>query len=379
MASNSSPIPNPNPNPTIVFWNCRGLRRHLISGALQALTNPSLTRHPPAIIVLVETHWSATIPYHRSPTTQLPSLPHYSWVYRHHTNRSGGLAILYHNSIACLPMPSLDDQSNPISANPDSASAVLWHTVRFPNTSPFLLGAGYLSPGDHENNSLASEAMCDSMKHATALGFPMLLVGDFNLRHPDWLDYGKPGHSVPPQVFASHITASSLTVLNAVLMPGQCTRPSDRADPTGGSIIDLAITNSPSLVVAMDTEHSHSLDSDHYPVTLTMDLKPQQLHVGPDYSRPRTQWSVRRNVERWQRELPLALDSSLAHWPLAVLEQALPTDSREAAAAAQAAIDSAYAAFEATLLLAFNQTVGTHRTNKSKSWFTVPGVRRTTE
>ena len=54
MASNSSLNPNLNPNPTIVFWNCRGLRRHLISGALQALINPSLTRHPPAIIVLVE-------------------------------------------------------------------------------------------------------------------------------------------------------------------------------------------------------------------------------------------------------------------------------------------------------------------------------------
>ena len=126
----------------------------------------------------------------------------------------------------------------------------------------------------------------------------------------------------------------------------------------------------------MDTEHSHSLDSDHYPVTLTMDLKPQQLHVGPDYSRPRTQWSVRRHVERWQRELPLALDSALSHWPLALLEQDLPADQRAAAAAAQATIDSAYAAFEATLLLAFSQTVGTHRTNnKSKAWFTLPGVR----
>ena len=114
--------------------------------------------------------------------------------------------MLYHNSIACLSMPSLNDQSNPISTNPVSASAVLWHTVRFPNTPPLLLGAGYLSPEDHESNSLASQAMCDSMKHATALGLPMLLMGDFNLRHPDWLDYGRPGHTVPPQVFASHIS-----------------------------------------------------------------------------------------------------------------------------------------------------------------------------
>ena len=176
MASNS------NTNPTIVFWNCRGLRRHLISGALQALLNPRLTPCPPAIVVLVETHWSSTVPYHRTTTTQLPSLPHYSWLYRHHTNRSGGLAILYHNSIACLPMHSLDAQCNPISLRPDSPSAVLWHTVRFPHTAPFLLGAGYLAPDDNDNNSLASEAMCKAMRSATALALPMLLVGDFNHR-----------------------------------------------------------------------------------------------------------------------------------------------------------------------------------------------------
>ena len=363
MASNS------NTNPTIVFWNCRGLRRHLISGALQALLNPRLTPCPPAIVVLVETHWSSTVPYHRTTTTQLPSLPHYSWLYRHHTNRSGGLAILYHNSIACLPMHSLDAQCNPISLRPDSPSAVLWHTVRFPHTAPFLLGAGYLAPDDNDNNSLASEAMCKAMRSATALALPMLLVGDFNLRHTDWLDYNNSGHTVPPQMFASFITASALTVLNAALMPGQYTRPSDRADPTSGSIIDLAITNTPSLVVAMDTEHSHSLDSDHYPVTLHMDMRPHQL-PGPVYSRPRKQWSVRRHVERWQRELPVALDAALAHWPLPALGQALPADHRAATKSAQTTIDTAYKDFESTLLIAFEQTAGSHQ-----AWFSLPGVR----
>jgi hypothetical protein len=203
MASNSIV------KPSIVFWNCRGLRRHLISGTLQALINPILTPPPPSIVVLVETHWSATIPYHRTSTTQLPSLPHYSWVYHHQTNRSGGLAVLYHNSIACLTMASLNDQCNPISSKADSASAVMWQTMRFPNTSPFLLGVGYITPQDHENHGLAAQAMCDAMKQATALALPMLLVGDFNLRHPDWLDFNRPGHSVPPQLFASHIAASS--------------------------------------------------------------------------------------------------------------------------------------------------------------------------
>jgi Reverse transcriptase (RNA-dependent DNA polymerase)/Endonuclease-reverse transcriptase len=363
MASNTSA------KPTIVFWNCRGLRRHLITGALQSLLDPSLTPHPPSIIALVETHWSDLATLRTTPST-LPSLPNYSWVHRHHTNRSGGLAILIHDSIACLPMSSLNDQSNPISRSADSPSAALWHTIRFPNTPPFLLGVGYLAPSDVSSNSLPTEAMCKSLQLAVAVGLPMILVGDFNLRHANWLDFNAGGNPQPPQVFANHMTTASLTVLNADLMPGQLTRPSDRFDGVGGSIIDLAITNAPHLVASMDTELSHSLDSDHYPITMTMDLKPQQPPA-PGYSRPRKQWSVRRHVERWQRELPLALDAALSYWPPPLLVH--PPAS---IVAAQLAIDSAYSSLEATLLSSFEQIVGTHQTsNKSKAWFAVPGVR----
>ena len=365
---------NPPPKPTIVFWNSRGLRRHLTNGALQSLMDPTLTPHPPSIVALVETHWSDQAPTQRA-LSSLPTLPNYSWVHRHHTNRSGGIAILLHDSIACLPMTSLNNQSNPLSTIAASASAVLWHTIRFPNTPPFLLGVGYLSPSDVANNNLATEAMCKSLQLAAAEGLPLVLVGDFNLRHPDWLDFNAGGNTTPPQVLASNISTSSLTVLNAVLMPGQVTRPTDRADGAAGSIIDLAITNAPHLVVSMDTDHSHSLDSDHYPVTMTMDLKPQQPPA-PDYDRPREQWSVRRHVERWQRELPLAMDAALAHWPLPLLSHPLPLDPLAATIAAQGAIDTAYASLEATLLSCLEQTVGTHQTSiKSKAWFAVPGVR----
>ena len=361
--------------PTIVFWNSRGLRRHLTTGALHSLTDSSLTPHPPSIIALVETHWSDQAASRAGASSALPALPGYSWVHRHHTNRSGGLAVLMHDSIACLPMTALNAQSNPISVDPTSASAVLWHTIRFPNTPPFLLGVGYLSPSDIANDSVATQGICKSLQLAAAVGLPFMLVGDFNLRHPDWLDFNGGGNPVPPQTLATYLSTSSLTVLNAVLMPGQYTRPSDRDGSTGGSIIDLAITNAPHLVVSMDTDFSHSLDSDHYPVTMTMDLKPQQL-PSPEYSRPRKQWSVRRHVERWQRELPLALDAALAHWPQPVLAQPLPSDPLAATIAAQAAIDSAYSSLESTLLSSFELSVGTHQTNnKSKAWFAVPGVR----
>ena len=369
MASNTPP------KPTIVFWNSRGLRRHLTNGALQSLLNPTLTPHPPSIIALIETHWSDQAPTQRALSPTLPTLPNYSWMHRHHTSRSGGLAILLHDSIACLPMTTLNNRSNPISTAATSASAVMWHTIRFPNTLPFLLGVGYLAPSDVSSNNLATEAMCKSLQLAAAEGLPLLLVGDFNLHHPDWLDFNAGGNTTPPQVLATHVVSSSLTILNAVLMPGQVTRPTDRAHGVGGSIIDLAITNAPQLVVSMDTDHSHSLDSDHYPVTMTMDLKPQQPPA-PDYIRPRKQWSVRRHVDRWHRELPLALDTALAHWPLPLLSNPLPTDLLAASIAAQSAIDIAYSSLEATLLACLEQTVGTHHTsNKSKAWFSVPGVR----
>src|ERR1700710_196959 len=215
---------SPSRMPTIVFWNSRGLRRHLTTGALHSLIDPSLTPHPPSIIALVETHWSDQAPSRPGATSALPTLPGYSWVHRHHSNRSGGLAVLMHDSIACLPMTSLNTQSNPNSASPTSASAVLWHTIRFPNTPPFLLGVGYLAPSDVENDSVATEAMCKSLQRAAAVGLPLVLVGDFNLRHPDWLDFDGGGNSVPPHTFATYLSSSSLTILNAVLMPGQFTR-----------------------------------------------------------------------------------------------------------------------------------------------------------
>jgi hypothetical protein len=369
MNSNSQRLP------TIVFWNSRGLRRHLTTGALHSLTDPSLTPHPPSIIALAETHWSGQGPSRKHATDVLPTLPGYSWVHRHHSNRSGGLAILYHDSVACLPMTSLNEQSNPISASPLSASAILWHTIRFPNTPAFLLGVGYLAPSDVECDSAATEALCRSLQLAVAVGLPLVLVGDFNLRHADLLDFNGGGNPVPPQALATYLSSASLTILNAVLMPGQYTRPSDRVDSTLGSIIDLAITNAPQLVVSMDTDLHDSLDSDHYPITMTMDLKPQQP-PSPDYSRPRKQWSVRRRVEQWQRELPLALDTALAHWPPPILALPLPSNPAAATIAAQAAINSAYSSLESALLSTFEQCVGTHQTsNKSKAWFAVPGVR----
>jgi Reverse transcriptase (RNA-dependent DNA polymerase)/Endonuclease-reverse transcriptase len=359
-----------------MFWNSRGLRRHLISGALESLVNPTLNPHPPSIVVLAETHWSAVLPYHRTSTTQLPNIPHYSWAHRHHTHRSGGLVILYHNSIACIPMSILDQQCNPINAvDPASASAVMWHTIRFPNTPPFLLGAGYIAPDDH-NGPAAARAMGQAITNALAMSLPVVLVGDFNLIHPNWMDFtGHGSPTVAANAFASYLTSAALTVLNAVLIPDVITRPAPPGSRGKGSIIDLAITNAPHLILAMDSSHYDSLESDHVPLTMTMDLRPQQP-PHPSNTLPRQQWSVHRNTEHWQSALPLAMAAALNPWPLTDLTHPIPSDPQVAANACQKTVDEAYTAFEAILLSTCEEVVGKHfSSDKTKNWFSYPGVK----
>ena len=158
--------------------------------------------------------------------------------------------ILYHNSITCIPMSILDQQCNPINAvDPASASAVMWHTIRFPNTPPFLLGAGYIAPDDH-NGPAAARAMGQAITNALAMSLPVVLVGDFNLIHPDWMDFtGHGSPTVAANAFASYLTSAALTVLNAVLIPDVITRPAPLAhmvrDPSLTSLSSMLTSSSP--------------------------------------------------------------------------------------------------------------------------------------
>jgi hypothetical protein len=100
------------PADSVVFWNCCGLHQHLVDGSIATLTSPMFTVQPPEIVALVETHWSGTVPHNRSITksVRLPAIPQYCWSHRHGTNKSGGIALLYHSSVACITMTALNDQ-----------------------------------------------------------------------------------------------------------------------------------------------------------------------------------------------------------------------------------------------------------------------------
>ena len=369
----------------LVYWNCASLAQRLKDGSIHALLNPDLTPDPPTILALVETRWvdqDPSLHKRRAHAARLPYVPNYTWAHRHHTSRSGGIAVLYHNSIACLPMAALNELGASLDNDPTSAAAALWLTVRYPHSPPFLLGVGYLPP--YKTNAPSTggvRGLCASLGQASSHQLPVLLVGDFNLHHGDWEDAWRFNISAPSAAsaeFADYVKDTHWTVLNPSLMPDGVTRPASRTDGFD-AVIDLAITDSPHLFLSMDTGYKDVLHSDHYPVTLTAMLAAHTTAPPtPTHTRKRTQWSVHHQPEVWQAALPVAMDSALADWIAAPIEQ--PADAAGAGprvpAEPQLVLDRAYSELEAIFVRTCEQVVGTRVSSATtKHWFNYPGIK----
>ena len=135
-------------------------------------------------------------------TARLSYVPNYTWAHRHHTGRSEGIAVLYHNSIACLTMAALNTQSAAPVSDPTSPSAVLLLTMRYPHCLPFLLGVGYL-PSSYLTPAPKVDGvrgMCASLSQASTYQLPVVLVGDFNLHYSDWEETMRRGESTAAPV-----------------------------------------------------------------------------------------------------------------------------------------------------------------------------------
>ena len=378
MNSPSSPI-------KLVFWNCASLAQRLKDGSIHALLNPDLTPDPPTILALVETRWvdqDPSLHRRRMHAARLPYVPNYTWAHRHHTSRSGGIAVLYHNSIACLPMAALNTLSASLDNDPATAAAALWLTMRYPHSPPFLLGVGYLPPYKSAlANAEGVRGLCASLSQASSHQLPVLLVGDFNLHHGDWEDawrFNGSAASVASAGFADYMKDNHWTVLNPQLMPGGVTRLAHVIN-SFDAVIDLAITDSPHLFLSMDTEYKDVLHSDHYPVTLTAILAAHTTAPPtPTHTRKRTQWSVHHQPEVWQAALPVAMDTALADWAAPSMEQ--PADATgpgsRALAGPHLMLDQAYSKLETIFIRTCEQVVGTRAKSAStKHWFSYPGIK----
>ena len=200
MNSPSSPI-------KLVFWNCASLAQRLKDGSIFALLNPDLTPDPPTILALVETTVGGPRPvsFRKSQDTHsLASVhvPNYTWAHRHHTGRSGGIAVLYHNSIACLNMTSAQhtERSAGRQQSCQSGGRPLAHyAIPTPSTLPAGRGILALRPTQHHSRESGggARACAPHSGHARAHQLPVLLVGDFNLHHSDWEDIGEARRDSP--------------------------------------------------------------------------------------------------------------------------------------------------------------------------------------
>ena len=199
---------------------------------------------------------------------------------------------------------------------------------------------------------------------------PLLLVGDFNARHPDWSD-DNGGHNINSgsRHLADYIDHSSLHILNTYYAHGVITHP----NPANGSIIDLAITSDPSLVLNLSVGWQYNLISDHQPLLITLchTVAPPSP---PPPGRTRLKWRHQDNVDLWQAALPAALRRAFA--PLIsrfqLLRQPPPPGSTP-----QHVIDRLYRLFELTFLSVCSAVVGTkvRKSTYETRWWSQPAVR----
>jgi hypothetical protein len=305
---------------------------------------------------------------------RLPRVPDYNW-YMHPalSTHCGGIAVLIHESVAAS-IPSLPSLSDPCDAA--DSSAILWIELRRPRLPPFLLGVAYLQPSP---SSSCIDRLEHSIKAAIDLDLPVLLVGDFNMRHADW-DVALELSNTPPTSgasrFASFLADQSLIVLNSFgNTVGKGTR--------GDSVLDLAITNDATLAVDLTfpppAVEAH-LHSDHRPLLLSLPPHHQSVPPAVPDTPVRIRWDTESMTpEKW-KEFASDLTSLLQErFPYSSLALPSPASSSSNNAQLQPAdvVTTANAVLEQCITTAAHTHVTTKAVgNKYQHWWRFPGVKQ---
>jgi hypothetical protein len=366
---------------TLVHFNAQALPAHQLATwqALASSADPSLPSTP-LLYVFVETG-------HRPPTLIR------GWTAFHlpgpippPNSKSGfgggGISLLYHSDCPIRVLPPHTACIQRLSPADPSSSGVVCAIVRPKHRSAFLLVAVYLPPQCAKQSQyldiITSHIQAASQSHPT---LPLLVVGDFNCHHSDWLcpialrapiPGAPPAATVCANTLATWIDDVGLDISNP---PGMLTRvsvPKAGLNPPQSSIIDLVLST-PGLVSTVSQSHASYLRSDHIPFTIELALRSTVPAARGPISRPRETWDQHRGVEAWQSTLPLVLSSALTPLQplLASLSQPPPASST-----AQSVMDSVYGEFERLLIASFQDVVGTKVVTPSSSpWLSYPGVR----
>ena len=367
----------------MVAWNCQSLTTHLNSELLRLYLSSSSA---PLIMAFTETHWRSVSD--RNTDLQPKPIATYQWSCYHspttgNAHPGGGLALLYHPTVAIARLPNNFNLTLPtLSTYIDAplSSATLWHLIHLPNIRTFLLGIFYLSPQDVVRADIVKMMTSNITAVKSAYPtYPLLAVGDFNLKHRDLLDPLALPSTYSTQSAALHlanyIQNEELTILNNIFIPGQVTRPAQHlSQTTTGSIIDLALTDTPNLISGIHLRHSAQLSSDHLPLTLTFTPPRHQCQEPPPIS-PRVSWNYHAFPEAWKIALPEELDMALTALSpqLQLLQAQIATPPTRAT---PSLLKQVYHSFITIFIATCNRIIGMKQSNiRHNHWFTFPGIK----
>ena len=267
----------------LAVWNCHTLSTCIDD--IRSLLDARLSTNPLGLLALIETKWDATL--------SLPPIQHYTWHYRHHYPRCGGIACLVHDSIPSTwidtdhpTLSSLVHLSN-IGLDSEDSSAIAWLEILPPGwMTPILVGIVYLRPPVHGRVMYKLQTCIDRAIDLIGDDRPLLLMGDFNLRHPFW-DASIQEPDQQSTRWMNYIDSHHLSILNSMLLPIRTpTRPSSL------STVDLLIANDATLsTVSSMRVGIPGLTSDHFP--LLLHLSPPSPPVPPPTRPiPRIDWRL---------------------------------------------------------------------------------------
>jgi endonuclease/exonuclease/phosphatase family metal-dependent hydrolase len=264
-----------------------------------------LSSASPSLLVLCET-WHPEVSAFFDPIRHW-SVPNYQLYLSDKTCAyaiAGGVGVYVKNGLPCELLSSL---SQPL-RNMDTPSSLLFLRLRLP--APILVGAVYI----HPDATAADRARLSScISHAVSLSTstcPLLLLGDCNARHTDWLDLSCNRNG---SFLSTQANTHSLVCLNTLFAPGEVTYPHSGAG--GGSIIDLAFITDASQVDHMAVDTDTPLASDHHPIVVRYSNRLHEVPLGPTF--PHERWNIHERTDwgRFKESLQLALQVWLAEYP----------------------------------------------------------------
>ena len=274
-------------------------------------------------------------------------------------------------TLSCLPLLSCSD----IKDDDDDSSAILWLELRPTDlSSSILLAIIYLRPPVSSTVLDKLQTSISTAQHLLPTHQPMLLLGDFNLRHQALGDTYVTQSSREADQWIDFLDKQGLSTLNHMLPAHSCTRPSTH------SMLDLAITNQAGEVLFNGMRTGiDGLVSDHEAISITCN----HLSI-PDTAQllqsrreiPRIDWKVGNMTDKDWAKFTAALRIQLQlYFPFSSLSfDSNPTWS---AHNPTYVIESAYTHLINCIHDAAQYSIGVkERTERSVHWMGKPGVKQ---